>query len=116
MCTGKAASVAADLVAGLRVHPEKMLRNLESAGPGNTESVLHALSSRIGKHQAQELMQVALSERDGTEDVQSIAALIAAAAHVSPEIVLEWMSVGPTTGPLIDHCLSLIEMGDGESD
>lgn len=116
MCTGKAASVAADLVAGLRVHPEKMLRNLESAGPGNTESVLHALSSRIGKHQAQELMQVALSERDGTEDFQSIAALIAAAAHVSPEIVLEWMSVGPTTGPLIDHCLSLIEMGDGESD
>ena len=52
---------------------------------------------------------MALSERDGTEDIQSIAALIAAAANVSQEIVLEWMNTEPTTGPLIDHCLSLIE-------
>jgi len=115
MCTGKAANVAAELVAGLCVYPEAMLRNLRTAGTGNTESVLHALSSRIGKHQAQELMHVALSGRDGTEDAQSIAALIATAANVSEALVLEWMNDLPTTGPLIDHCLSLIEMGAVES-
>ncbi|SNS71262.1 adenylosuccinate lyase [Asanoa hainanensis] len=59
LAAGTAASLAADLVDGLVVHPDRMRANL---GPRwASERVLAELSRRHGKHRAQQLLQDALS-------------------------------------------------------
>lgn len=58
--TGVAVTLAGALFAGLEVHPERMLANLEATGTAASEQVLATLAPRIGKHRAQELLQAAL--------------------------------------------------------
>jgi adenylosuccinate lyase len=56
--TAVAVGLAQQLFGALGVHPERMAQNLAAAGIGpRSEQVLSALSSRIGKHRAQALLQ-----------------------------------------------------------
>jgi len=97
--SGRAASIAADLLEGLRVDTEAMARNL---GPGaGSESLLIELSARLGKHAAQSLLQQQLTGRAPTE----AAADIAASAGVDVAEVLAWIQSPPTgsAGAMVDE-------------
>jgi adenylosuccinate lyase len=62
LTAGTAAALGADLVEGLVVHTDRMRANLDRTGRRwASERVLAELSSRLGKHRAQELMQTALA-------------------------------------------------------
>jgi adenylosuccinate lyase len=64
---GTAASLAADLVAGLVVDGDRMRANL---GPHHgSERVLAELSARLGKHRAQQLLQGSLHAGDPAPEV-----------------------------------------------
>ena len=106
LVTGKAASLAAVLVEGLEVNTDAMRRNLLRAGTSGTEAVLVALSSSLGKHRAQALLQEALSGLQGDEDADAVAALIAAVTGEDAGQILRWMGAPSTTGALIDVCLT----------
>jgi adenylosuccinate lyase len=94
--TGTAAALAADLVAGLVVHADRMRTNLGPAA--GSERVLAELSARLGKHRAQELMQAALA---GGGDL--VAALAAAGAATAEEVA-DWAArpAVDTAGAMVD--------------
>jgi adenylosuccinate lyase len=112
LVTGKAASLAAVLIEGLEVHTDAMRRNLLRAGTSGTEAVLVALSSSLGKHRAQALLQEALSGLQGDEDADAVAALIAAVTGEDAGQILRWMGAPSTTGALIDVCLARLRERD----
>ena len=112
LVTGKAASLAAVLVEGLEVNTDAMRRNLLRAGTSGTEAVLVALSSSLGKHRAQALLQEALSGLQGDEDADAVAALIAAVTGEDAGQILRWMGAPSTTGALIDVCLARLRERD----
>jgi adenylosuccinate lyase len=65
LAAGTAAALGADLVDGLVVHADRMRDNLDRTGRRwASERVLAELSSRLGKHRAQELMQTALASAE----------------------------------------------------
>jgi adenylosuccinate lyase len=109
LTTGTAASLAAALVEGLEVNAATMLANVRATGTSGTEAVLVALSSRIGKHRAQALLQQALASLRGDENAGEVAALIAAATGEDKDVILRWMEAPATTGALIDVCLARLE-------
>jgi adenylosuccinate lyase len=109
LTTGTAASLAAALVEGLEVNAATMLANVRATGTSGTEAVLVALSSRIGKHRAQALLQEALASLRGDENAGEVAALIAAATGEDKDVILRWMEAPATTGALIDVCLARLE-------
>ena len=112
LVTGKAASLAAVLVEGLEVNTDAMRRNLLRAGTSGTEAVLVALSSSLGKHRAQALLQEALSGLQGDEDADAVAALIAAVTGEDAGQILRWMGAPSTTGALIDVCRARLRERD----
>ena len=74
LAAGTAASLAADLVAGLVVHADRMRANLDATGGRwASERVLAELSRRLGKHRAQGVLQDALS-LDGGDLIEVLAA------------------------------------------
>ncbi len=109
LTTGTAASIAATLVEGLEVNADAMLANLRETGTFGVEAVLVALSSRIGKHRAQALLQQTLAGLRGDENADEIATLIAGVTGDEPREVRRWMEAPTTTGALIDACLARLE-------
>ena len=109
LTTGTAASLAATLLEGLEVNAACMLANVRASGTSGTEAVLVALSSRLGKHRAQALLQESLASLRGDEDAGAVAALIAAATGDDKDTILRWMDAPATTGALIDACLARLE-------
>jgi adenylosuccinate lyase len=87
LAAGKSASLAADLLEGLVVHPDAMWRNVTANGSWASEQVLVGLAPILGKHRAQDLLQHAYSE--GVDD---LAAVIAERSGVDVTIVRGWMS------------------------
>lgn len=112
LVTGTASSLAVKLVEGLEVNTDAMRKNLLRAGTYGTEAVLVALSSRLGKHQAQALIQEALAELQGDEDAGEVAALIAGTTGGNVDEIVRWMGAPSTTGALIDVCLSRLSERD----
>lgn len=63
LLAGASLAAARELLAGLRVHPEAMCRNIErEAGFLSSEAVLAALAPSLGEHRAQALLQEALAQ------------------------------------------------------
>lgn len=112
LATGTAASLAAVLVEGLSVNADAMRRNLLRSGTSGTEAVLVALSSRLGKHRAQELLQDALSGLRGDEEADDVAVLIAGVTGDDPREILGWMGAPSTTAALVDACLARLSERD----
>jgi adenylosuccinate lyase len=109
LTTGTSAALAATLVEGLEVKEANMLVNVRARGTSGSEAVLVALSSHIGKHRAQALLQEALAGLRGDESSEEVAAVIAAATGEEQDEVRRWMEAPATTGALIDTCLTRIE-------
>lgn len=109
LTTGTSAALGATLVEGLEVNEANMLANVRATGTSGSEAVLVALSSRIGKHRAQALLQEALACLRGDESADEVAALIAAATGEEQNEVRRWMEAPTTTGALIDVCLTRLE-------
>ena len=57
LLSGAALSLAGDLVEGLEVHTTRMRLNLETSGYAASERLLADLAPRLGKHEAQGLLQ-----------------------------------------------------------
>jgi adenylosuccinate lyase len=94
LAAGTAASLAADLVAGLVVHADRMHANLD--GPGRrwaSERVLAELSRRHGKHRAQQILQDALAAASDGD----LAEVLAARGVADPAELAEWVRV-PAVG------------------
>ena len=87
--TTAATSLARSLVTGLEVDADTMLSNLVSAGSTGSERLLSYLSERIGKHQAQDLLQTVY--RDARESGSPLAALLA--DHLGPDELAEILNV-----------------------
>lgn len=109
LTTGTSSALAATLVEGLEVNEANMLVNVRARGTSGSEAVLVALSSRIGKHRAQALLQEALVDLRGDESSEEVAAVIAAATGEEQSEVRRWMEAPATTGALIDACLTRLE-------
>ena len=93
LAAGTAATLAADLVEGLVVDPERMRTNLEARGHHwASEQVLAQLSRRLGKHRAQDLMRQALTGEAHTSaaDVPDLVAALAALDIADPADVAAW--------------------------
>jgi adenylosuccinate lyase len=76
LLTGTALQLAIGVLAGLDVDTEAMAANVVSqAGHLGSERILSALSARLGKHEAQDLLQDALRATSGTSEavVQAVA-------------------------------------------
>jgi adenylosuccinate lyase len=91
LLTGAGLGLAIDVLAGLEVDTERMAANvIAQSGSISSERVLASLSSTMGKHRAQSLLQDALSESgagsDGP-DLEELDQLMAArAADLGPAI------------------------------
>jgi adenylosuccinate lyase len=87
LLTGAALGLCRDLVAGLEVDVEAMRANLGLYAA--SEAVLAALSPRLGKHRARELLQEVLSEAQakGISLEEALASSEALPEHVDPEVV-----------------------------
>lgn len=92
LAAGTSASLGAELLEGLVVHPEAMRRNLGDDGSWASEQVLVQLSQRLGKHRAQALLQAAFAS-----DESDVATTIAVAAGVDVADVHSWMGAPITT-------------------
>lgn len=57
LLSGAALSLAGDLVEGLEVHTTRMRLNLETSGYAASERLLADLAPRLGKHEAQRILQ-----------------------------------------------------------
>jgi adenylosuccinate lyase len=104
--TATATSLAIDLVSGLHVHADRMALNLELHPSAVSERVLVALSVRMGKHRAQEHLQVLLSgARDGVEVLERLAA----DPLTSALPLRQWLTAPELAGAaaMVDHVLSL---------
>lgn len=91
LAAGAAASLCAELLEGLVVHPDAMLRNLGDDASWASEQVLIHLSARLGKHRAQALLQAAFAS--GSTDV---ARTIAESAAIDVADVRAWMQAPQT--------------------
>ena len=94
LLTGTALRTARALVEGLEVHPDAMRANLERHGDRMaSERILGALSGRIGKHAAQEMLHEVLApSRGGPAD---LAAELAARGVATADEVREWIGRPP---------------------
>jgi adenylosuccinate lyase len=111
LAAGTAASLAADLVSGLVVHPDRMRANLDRLdGRWASERVLAELSRRLGKHRAQEVMQQALTSGGG-----DLVAVLAARGVASPDELAEWVRVPATgeAGAMVDAIIARGTPGAG---
>jgi adenylosuccinate lyase len=100
LAAGTAAALAADLVEGLVVHPDRMRANLEARGRDwASEQVLAQLARQLGKHRAQELMRQALTASAPTAatDTPDLVAAITALDVADPADVARWVAA-PATG------------------
>jgi adenylosuccinate lyase len=80
LLTGAGLRLTIDIVSGLEVDRDRMAHNLLTQSDViGSEQVLAALSSRLGKHEAQALLQQALSP-DGPPPSAEVEKLMAAAA------------------------------------
>jgi adenylosuccinate lyase len=91
LAAGTAASLCAELLEGLVVHPDAMLRNLSGESSWASEQVLVQLSVRLGKHRAQALLQAAFAV-EGTDAARTIAE----SAAIDVADVRAWMSAPQT--------------------
>jgi adenylosuccinate lyase len=85
LLTGVALQLAARLLKGLRVHPERMRANLDAGGRYVlSEPVLRVLSERLGKHAAQQALYAAtMAGRErGTGLAEALAADPTVSAHL----------------------------------
>jgi adenylosuccinate lyase len=91
LLTGAGLQLTIDIVSGLEVDSERMAHNLlAQSGVIGSERVLATLSSRLGKHRAQALMQQALASPGAAGEGVSAGELeelmAAAAADVQPAV------------------------------
>lgn len=107
LLTGTAVACARTLIDGLEVHPEAMLTNLDRHGDLlGSERLLAALTSRLGRHAAQELMHELLAPSvPGRVDIAG--ALVARGIATAAE-VREWTARPParTAGVMVDDVLA----------
>lgn len=109
--TGGAAHAAAELAAGLSVHPERMRDNLDATGGQIVSERLSAhLAPRLGRAAAKELLSEASEQarRDGRALGDVLAALPALEGVLSGEELAELLDPGRYTGaagPLVDRAL-----------
>ncbi|MFJ4691849.1 lyase family protein [Streptomyces sp. NPDC088766] len=109
--TGGAAHAAAELAAGLSVHPRRMRDNLDATGGQIVSERLSAcLASRLGKAAAGELLGQALEQarRSGRALGDVLAAFPGLEGVLSREELAELLDPGRYTGaagPLVDRAL-----------
>lgn len=98
LLAGAALAAARDVVAGLRVYPDAMCRNIDREG-GYLSSgpVLAALAPALGKHRAQALLQEALAQ--GLD-----------AGQAMPEVV-ESLPVDPEVKARLRHAAAARDTG-----
>ncbi len=94
LLTGTALSVARTLVDGLEVRPDAMRANLDRHGDRMaSERILGALTARLGRHVAQELMHDVLAPSvDGGSD---LAGELVARGVATDEEIREWTGRSP---------------------
>lgn len=98
--TGAALRLAIGLLDGLEVHPEAMAANVARFGAGlGSERVLAALSARIGKHRAQQVLHELLRE-----DVADLADGLVARGLATAAEVTAW-----ATGPAVDAAAAMVD-------
>jgi adenylosuccinate lyase len=86
LLTGTALRMANTIVGAMEVHAEAMAANMRRVGDGlGSERILAVLSTRLGKHRAQQSLQDALRSAD--DPVRAIAATGAATA----EEIVDWL-------------------------
>jgi adenylosuccinate lyase len=93
LLTGTALSVARTLVDGLEVHPDAMRANLARHGDLSSERVLAALTSRLGRSAAQELMHDVLAPSSG--GAPDVAGELVARGVATDAEVREWTARSP---------------------
>lgn len=98
--TGVALRLALGLVGGLEVHAGAMAANVARFGAGlGSERVLAALSARIGKHRAQQVLHEVLRE-DGAD----LGAGLAARGLATQAEVTAW-----STGPAVEAAAAMVD-------
>jgi adenylosuccinate lyase len=95
LLTATATSLAVELVEGLEVDTEAMRRNLGDAT--GSEQVLAVLTTRLGKHQAQDTLQQALSTG------RSLTAVVA--DLLTPQEIAALHPAAGSAGEMVDHVL-----------
>lgn len=109
LLSGTAVHLAVELVTGLEVHPEAMRANLDRFGDRlASERVLGALSVRIGKHAAQELLHELLAPTSGAPaDAGDLAQRLAERGIATEAEVREWATRSPvrSAGAMVDAVL-----------
>jgi adenylosuccinate lyase len=103
LLSGTALGMANDIVAGLEVHTEAMAANLRRAGDLlGSERMLAALSARLGRHRAQEVLQQALHSPGAAAD--PVGAVVATGAATAEE-VRGWL-----TEPAVAGATAMVEL------
>lgn len=87
LASATAASQAAALLAGLEVDEQAMDRHVRADGTWASQQILVGLSSHLGKHQAQALLQEVLERQPAA---QSVIDQVASAAAIDPEEARQW--------------------------
>lgn len=97
LLAGTSLQLAVELLTGLEVHPEAMRANLDRFGDRlASERVLGALSARIGKHAAQELLHELLAPTSGAADAAGeLAQRLAERGVATAAEVREWAARSP---------------------
>ncbi len=87
LVSATAARQAADLLVGLEVDQKAMQDHVRADITWASQQILVGLSAQLGKHRAQELLQVVLESPPGHEAVID---KVAAAAGIDPDEVRQW--------------------------
>ncbi|TCK24441.1 class-II fumarase/aspartase family protein [Pseudonocardia endophytica] len=106
LLTGTALSVARTLVDGLEVHPDAMRANLDRHGDLGSERLLAALTARLGRNAAQELMHDVLAPSvHGGSDA---AGQLVARGVATDDEVREWAGRSPVrvAAAMVDDVLA----------
>ena len=88
--TAAAVALCRDLLGGLAVHPAAMAATMDRFGGLASERVLAGLSTRLGKHRAQQVLHEVLRD----EGAEPVAALVARGVATADE-VRAWGTAGP---------------------
>jgi 3-carboxy-cis,cis-muconate cycloisomerase len=94
LLTGVALETSRDLLEGLEVDAQAMRANLERQGDRwASERLLAGLSTRMGKHSAQDFLQDLLAP--GTDSVPEVVAAVVASGAASAEECRHWLAGHP---------------------
>ena len=101
--TAVALRLGTQLLAGLEVHPEAMAATVERFGGLDSERILAGLTTRLGKHRAQQVLHEVL--RDDRADP---AAALAERGIATAAEVAAWGAAGPVeaAGAMVDAVLA----------